>query len=55
MEKEAIDEEDDYNADLAEAIDSVQTERMRIDGHTLEVVAGASDMFHHDDFHHVHD
>lgn len=50
MEKEAIDEEDDYNADLAEAIDAVQTERMRIDGHTLEVVAGASDMFYHDDF-----
>jgi len=50
MEKEAIDEEDDYNEDLERAVDAVQTERMTIEGHSLEVVAGASDMFHHDEF-----
>lgn len=45
---EALDEEDDFKEDLDRAIDSVPAETGDIRGHAIEVIGGASDLFHYD-------
>lgn len=52
MNDAAIEDEVSLKEDAERAIDSVGTEKIRIEGHAIEIVAGASDMFHHDyDYH----
>ena len=48
----ALEDERNLTEELEVAIESVNTEKLSIRGHSIEVIAGASDMFHHDyDYH----
>jgi len=48
MNREALDEQMAHEDDISRALNEVENHRCRVEGHALEIVAGADDMFHYD-------
>jgi hypothetical protein len=54
MDREALDEQIHHEEDMQRALDEVEHERISVEGHSLEIVAGATDMFQYDYEHNSH-